>query len=90
MNQMPVGNVQMMMNFAMVGEAVNTAHRLVDLAEDGQVVFSAGIATQLNKNDEMGLSGQSIHSLGYKALKGKSKPEALFCIESERTPLVEK
>ncbi|MCA9980230.1 MAG: response regulator, partial [Anaerolineales bacterium] len=40
-----MGNVgaESRMNFQMVGEAVNTAHRLVDLAQDGQIVVSESI-----------------------------------------------
>jgi PAS domain S-box-containing protein len=86
-----VGNVgaETRMNFAMVGEAVNTAHRLVDLADDGQIVFSAEIANRTKSRHTI-ISKQPIFSLGYQELKGKSKPEELFCIVSPRTPLPEK
>lgn len=40
-----VGNVgaTTRMNFAMVGEAVNTAHRLVEMATDGQIIITDSI-----------------------------------------------
>ncbi len=40
-----IGNVgaRTHMNYAMVGEAVNTAHRLVELAEDGQILISEAV-----------------------------------------------
>ncbi|KAA3664208.1 MAG: response regulator, partial [Chloroflexi bacterium] len=47
-----VGNVgaETRMTFRMVGDAVNIAHRLVDLALDGQVVISTSIYNAITRN----------------------------------------
>lgn len=62
-----IGNIgsKTRMNLALVGEAVNLAHRMVDLAEDGQIVVSDNFHSLL---DEM--SGIHFESLGKMTLKG--------------------
>ena len=86
-----VGNVgaETRMNFAMVGEAVNTAHRLVDLAEDGQIVVSAGIQNAIVNQYPHLLTDQSFTSMGNHALKGKKKREEIFLLQSPRTVLTQ-
>ena len=84
-----VGNVgaEKRMNFAMVGEAVNTAHRYVDLADDGQIVISAGIYEYTKQHRPDLLESQPLTPMGPTALKGKAELEELFKIECPRTPL---
>jgi PAS domain S-box-containing protein len=87
--QVVVGNVgaETRMNFAMVGEAVNTAHRLVDLAEDGQIMVSAGILQAISDADPSLLEEFTFESLGNMALKGKSRQEEVYRYQTPRTPL---
>ena len=75
-----MGNVgaETRMNFAMVGEAVNTAHRLVDIAQDGQIVVSEGVyeevALKSGRNGVLDL----FTSMGDIPLKGKLAPQLLY------------
>jgi PAS domain S-box-containing protein len=84
-----VGNVgaETRMNFAMVGEAVNTGHRLVEIAEDGQLIISEVVFKAVLNNwpDQMGTI--SFQSMGPVSLKGKSTPQVLYRIQLDRTPL---
>ncbi|MBK8432790.1 MAG: response regulator [Chloroflexi bacterium] len=86
-----MGNVgaETRMNFAMVGEAVNTAHRLVDIAQDGQIVVSDWVhdevETKTGLNGVLGL----FDSMGEVALKGKLAPQLLYRATLARTPLGE-
>ena len=83
-----VGNVgaEMRMNFAMVGEAVNTAHRLVDMAADGQIVVSASIYQALAEQSPRRLEdSQILTSLGEVSIKGKIVPEVLYRVSLKRT-----
>lgn len=84
-----LGNVgaETRMNFAMVGEAVNTAHRLVDIAQDGQVVVSAGVYQAVVDKDPDLLVRASVDSMGEVPLKGKLVPQLLYRANIPRTPL---
>ena len=86
-----MGNVgaETRMNFAMVGEAVNTAHRLVDIAQDGQIVVSDWVHDEVET--KTGLSGVLglFDSMGEVALKGKLAPQLLYRATLARTPLGE-
>jgi PAS domain S-box-containing protein len=64
------------MNYAMVGQAVNIAHRLVDLAEDAQIVVAADILIDVTVDDSL----VAIKKLPPKMLKGKSQPVTLFLL----------
>jgi PAS domain S-box-containing protein len=84
-----VGNVgaDTRMNFAMVGEAVNTAHRLVELAGDGQVIISEVIYRAVEKEMPRLLDIIAFESMGSIALKGKHQPQTLFRAQIERGSL---
>jgi PAS domain S-box-containing protein len=85
-----VGNVgaDTRMNFAMVGEAVNTAHRLVELADDGQVIISEMIYRAIENEMPRLLEVITFESMGPIALKGKHQPQTLYRIQIERVPQV--
>lgn len=84
-----VGNVgaETRMNFAMVGEAVNTGHRLVEIAEDGQLLITETIYEALQENRTHFLGRLNFESMGLVSLKGKAKPQLLYRYQLERTPL---
>jgi adenylate cyclase len=85
-----VGNVgaETRMNFAMVGEAVNTGHRLVEIAEDGQLIISEGIYQALLTNESILMRDLIFESMGLVSLKGKARPQVLYRTQLERSPLV--
>lgn len=65
------------MNYAMVGEAVNIAHRLVELAADGQIVATPSIlADGLPEN-----AAVRVENLPPQSLKGKTDPQEAVLIE---------
>lgn len=76
-----IGNVgsRRRMNLALVGEAVNTAHRLVDLAEDGQIVVSEGFYDMI----ESPLSANFIpmHNV---SIKGKPTASVIYLANQRR------
>ncbi len=84
-----VGNVgaETRMNFAMVGEAVNTGHRLVEIAEDGQLIISEAIYLALQENQSFLMQELNFESMGLVSLKGKAKPQLLYRSQLERTSL---
>lgn len=84
-----VGNVgaETRMNYAMVGDAVNTAHRLVDLALDGQIIISEGVLHSIYEKDSRVMQMVSFEEIGPTELKGKSRPELLYRLQCPRTPL---
>ena len=84
-----VGNVgaETRMNFAMVGEAVNTAHRLVDLAGDGQIIISQSIYDAISPSPASLFNLVEFTPMGPTALKGKSRAQELYIAHSVRTPL---
>jgi PAS domain S-box-containing protein len=80
-----VGNVgaEARMNFAMVGEAVNTAHRLVEIAEHGEIIVSEqvykAIASRLPElaGTELFIPRPPV------VLKGKTEPQMLYKVRLE-------
>lgn len=84
-----VGNVgaETRMTFRMVGEAVNIAHRLVDLAEDGQIVVTAGVHDEVEQAAQNMGRSVDFASIGQIPLKGKEFPQELFALKVERTQL---
>lgn len=74
-----VGNVgaETRMTFRMVGDAVNIAHRLVDLALDGQVVISTSIYNAIDRNADL-LHDLKLEPMGPVAIKGKDEPSILY------------
>ncbi|MBN1430854.1 MAG: response regulator [Anaerolineae bacterium] len=69
------------MNYAMVGEAVNIAHRLVDLAKDAQIVVSPDILADAKVDEQRA----TIQKLPPKMLKGKAQAVPLILIEATIT-----
>lgn len=73
-----VGNVgaeDRRMNFAMVGEAVNTAHRLVDIALDGQIIISESIFADISARE---FKFAAFESMGAVPIEGKPAPQVLY------------
>lgn len=64
-------------HYAMVGEAVNIAHRLVEIAEDRQIVVTPGVM-QKSPPDAPDLQ---IHVMQSLVLKGKDEPQPMVMIE---------
>lgn len=82
--QVVMGNVgaTKRLNFALVGEAVHTAHRLVDIALDGEIIISNSVyeSSELDKVGGKPANHESIifESQGYTHLKGKLTPEQIY------------
>jgi PAS domain S-box-containing protein len=62
------------MNFGMVGEAVNTAHRMVELAQNGQILLSEAVYDSLPEQ----LPGWRFEQLPPMEIKGKSAPMQIY------------
>jgi class 3 adenylate cyclase len=62
------------MNFGMVGDAVNTAHRLVELAQHGEIIVSEAFVESLDGDSE----GWTFERLSPVELKGKSLPLQIY------------
>lgn len=62
------------MSFGMVGDAVNTAHRLVELAQHGEIIVSQPMVESLDAN----LDGWIFERLPPKAIRHKNVPLELY------------
>ena len=62
------------MNFGMVGDAVNTAHRLVELAQHGEIIVSEAVVGSLVEE----LPGWAFEPLPPAEIKHKSAPVAIY------------
>ncbi|MGC9333272.1 MAG: response regulator [Anaerolineae bacterium] len=62
------------MNFGLVGDAVNTAHRLVDLAQHGETIVSKAMINAVGGR----LEGWRFEALPTMELKGKDGPEQVY------------
>ena len=84
-----IGNVgsQQRMNLALVGEAVNLAHRMVDLADDGQIVVSADYHSRIDAEPEACRVG--FRALGQVPLKGMTHSVAVYQAQVDREPIAE-
>ena len=84
-----VGNVgaETRMTFRMVGEAVNIAHRLVDLAEDGQIVVTESVYRAAQETASGLAQAVDFQSMGDVWLKGKEKAQVLYRGVVGRIPL---
>ncbi len=70
------------MNYSMVGEAVNIAHRLVEIAEDGQIVISPEVLSAEGLDDDyLSRAGVEVRELPPRTLKGKDTPQPMILIE---------
>ncbi len=78
-----VGNVgaETRMTFRMVGDAVNTAHRLVDIAADGQIVISESVYKNIGVDSSPLLQASQFESMGEVEIRGKDEPEHLYKIQ---------
>lgn len=65
------------MNYAMVGQAVNIAHRLVEVANDGQIVVTSEI---LQDNSSV-IEGLRVRVLPPVLVKGKDQPQEMILLE---------
>ena len=83
-----MGNVgaETRMSFRMVGEAMNTAARLVDLAEDGQIVISKAVYEALLRLEADILHDISFQTMHPIKLKGIKQPQQLYYTQTERVP----
>lgn len=81
-----VGNVgaETRMNFAMVGEAVNTAHRLVEMALDGQIVVTEVVFRSLHDKAPRLIDILNFEALGAVDIRGKTVPEVLYRLNVKR------
>jgi class 3 adenylate cyclase len=81
-----VGNVgaESRMTFRMVGEAVNIAHRLVDLADDGQIFITESIYDAVQNDAPRLLELIAFRRVGPVALKGKSSAQTLYMTSFRR------
>lgn len=84
-----IGNVgsHKRMNLALVGKAVNMAHRMVDMAADGQIVVSADfykVVEQESKRQNI-----QFNSIGDVKIKGFHQPREVFRAQLYRQPLDE-
>jgi PAS domain S-box-containing protein len=86
-----VGNVgaESRMTFRMVGGAINTAHRLVDLAEDGHIVVSEATFQALNGESQQAKLERLVKfdTVGPLFLKGIAEPQILYRAVMPRTQL---
>jgi PAS domain S-box-containing protein len=62
------------MNFGLVGDAVNTAHRLVDMAQHGEIIVSKAMLAAVGGR----LNGWRFEALPDTELKGKEAPEQVY------------
>jgi class 3 adenylate cyclase len=84
-----MGNVgaETRMSFRMVGEAMNKAARLVELAEDGQIVISEAVYQALLRMEADELGFITFKKLAPVKLKGIGELQQLYGTKIERTPL---
>lgn len=84
-----MGNVgaESRLSFRMVGEAMNKAHRLVELAEDGQIVISKSLYLALTTSAPALVKRISFTQIGPVKLKGITQPQLLYAAQVDRPPL---
>lgn len=85
-----MGNVgtETRLSFRMVGEAMNTAHRLVEVAEDGQIIISETIYEALLEDGVGPAINVRFEEMGRVPLKGIATPKLLYCTQISRPPLL--
>ncbi len=66
------------MNYAMVGEPVNIAHRLVEVARDAQIVITPEVLSGLRSPLEAGIRTRELPP---QFLKGKDKAQSMLVVE---------
>lgn len=68
------------MNFGMVGDAVNTAHRLVELAHHGEIIVSEAVVGSLSGE----LQGWTFEPLPPAEIKHKSAPVVIYLAQARQ------
>ncbi|MBE7533298.1 MAG: response regulator [Ardenticatenaceae bacterium] len=88
MGEVVMGNVgaESRMSFRMVGQPMNTASRLVDLAGDGQIVISAAVYHDLALKDTARLQETAFDKMEPVHLQGIAEPQILYRATIPRTP----
>ena len=93
MGDVVVGNVgaESRMTFRMVGGAINTAHRLVEIAEDGHIVVSKAVIHELKAGAHWEKLTQLVqfNPIGPFPLKGITEPQLLYRAILPRAKLIE-
>jgi DNA-binding response OmpR family regulator/class 3 adenylate cyclase len=86
-----VGNVgaESRMTFRMVGGVINTAHRLVEIAEDGHIVVTKAVVNALNGGPQPNALDELIkfETLGPLPLKGIAEPQTIYRASIPRSRL---
>lgn len=80
--QVVIGNVgtESRMNFRMVGAVMSRAHRLVDIAHEGEIVVAESIYATLVDTHPKWVRKLGFRSLGALALKGIDRPYTVYSI----------
>jgi adenylate cyclase len=89
MGDVVMGNVgaESRMSFRMVGEPMNRSHRLVDLAEDGQIIISQLVHDSLKEQAPQLAESILLEQVGPVKLKGISPPQIIYRAQIERPKL---
>lgn len=89
MGDVVMGNVgaESRMSFRMVGEAMNKAHRLVEKAEDGQIVISELVFASLQEQSPALLKHIPFERVDGVELKGIFVPQTVYRAQVVRLPL---
>lgn len=89
MGNVVMGNVgaESRMSFRMVGEPMNTAHRLVDIAEDGQIIISKLVQRSLKEQAPEMPDSIGLEEFGPVKLKGITAPQIVYRTQIVRPEL---
>lgn len=87
MGDVLIGNVgaRTHMNYAMVGRVVNTAHRLVELAGNGQILLSPQVYATVVQSPGLLAEQIQCRPLGPVKIKGIAEPQMIYLVESKST-----
>lgn len=90
MGEVVMGNVgaESRMSFRMVGQPMNTASRLVDLAGDGQIVVSTAVYHDLSLKNSALLQGTMFDKMEPVHLQGIAEPQVLYRTTIPRAPFL--
>ena len=90
MGDVVMGNVgaESRMSFRMVGEPMNRSHRLVDLAEDGQIITSQPVHDSLKEQAPELAKSIRLQAVGPIQLKGIASPQIIYRAQIERPQLL--
>lgn len=83
LGEVVMGNVgaESRLSFRMVGEAMNKASRLVDLAEDGQIIISTKVYDALREDAPEFLIETPVEPMEGILLKGIASPQTLYRVQ---------